>query len=72
MVPDYVEKAGRLSKSAVYNVIIITRLFYYKPKGLKESDVVQFTVSSFYFSLLEVMKMCKLLPIYLLFYVLFG
>lgn len=51
MVPDYVEKAGKLSKSAIYNVIVITRLFYYKSKGLKESDVVQFTVSSsvFYF-----------------------
>ena len=45
MVPDYVEKSGKLSKSALYNVIVITRLFYYKSKGLKESDVVQFTVS---------------------------
>ena len=45
MVPDFVEKVGKLSRSAVYNVIVITRLFYYKSKGLKESDVVQFTVS---------------------------
>jgi len=48
MVPDYVEKSGKLSKSALYNVIVITRLFYYKSKGLKESDVVQFTVQKTY------------------------
>ena len=49
LVPDYVEIPGKISKSAVFNVIVITRLFYYKSKGQKESDVVQFTVSFIHF-----------------------
>eukprot|EP00112_Aurelia_sp_Birch-Aquarium-sp1_P008250 Seg1904.3 transcript_id=Seg1904.3/GoldUCD/mRNA.D3Y31 product="Vacuolar protein sorting-associated protein 37A" protein_id=Seg1904.3/GoldUCD/D3Y31 len=45
MVPDYEEKAGRISKTATFNVIVITRLFYYKTPRHKESDVVQFLIS---------------------------
>ena len=45
MVPDFEEKAGKISKTATFNVIVITRLFYYKTPRHKESDVVQFLVS---------------------------
>ena len=53
MVPEFTEKAGRFSKSAVFNVIVVTRLFYYKSHNHKESDVVQFMVcASFSYSYL--------------------
>lgn len=48
MVPDYEDVAGKVSKSALYHVIVITRLFYYKSPKHKESDVVQFMIPKRY------------------------
>ena len=45
-VPQHEDVQGPLGGSVVYNVIVVTRLFYFKMPGKhKESDVVQFMVS---------------------------
>lgn len=46
-VPQYEHISGSFGGSVLYNVIVVTRLFYFKiPSKHKESDVVQFMVSS--------------------------
>ena len=45
-VPQYEHISGSFGGSVLYNVIVVTRLFYFKiPSKHKESDVVQFMVS---------------------------
>lgn len=48
-VPQYEHISGSFGGSVLYNVIVVTRLFYFKmPSKHKESDVVQFMIPQKY------------------------
>ena len=45
IVPEYQIIPGKIVNTVLYHVIVITRLFYFKTRQHKESDLVQFAVS---------------------------
>jgi hypothetical protein len=45
IVPEFQVIPGKLVNTVLYHVIVITRLFYFKSRQHKESDLVQFVVS---------------------------
>ena len=46
IVPEYQVIPGKIVNTVLYHIIVITRLFYFKTRQHKDSDLVQFAVSN--------------------------
>lgn len=49
IVPEYQIIPGKIINTVLYHIIVITRLFYFKTRQHKESDLVQFAVSEHFY-----------------------